>query len=1050
VEPQEICALCCMPVNPTQCLLIQNIPMHQMCFCCQHCRRNLSLLNYAVFQGAFYCKVCSKLLAEVIGKRGPNSTLSPNHQQLPVKGTWPNPRQESKMKSGFTGRILAREKMPQRPSSLHLQGNQSDKVTSQGKPKANCSPLKKDANNYTGRKHERYGIKETRPQDSTMILHSPQRSDRSYYKTWEDNSIPESFGEQKKSQLPRVIGPKCGDRVLHWIKKVHGNQELGALENRQLFVDEGIVGVQVGKTGSSILEKARRFQYSTSGVERSISKVTSLSLNLPRSSLGGTFLSSEGALRHATVTPAVTTQGTPQLAKDCFQGDLQSGGDSSWKVTSDGKNPRQVVKPLPKIRTMLSALVPLPEQRSKKKLQKPSQKSAPDTLESKHTEEPNDNTMASMENEKPSQSKPEGLVSSPGHEEKKNNQIEHSKKTFNVDPAKPCLETNQEPKPSWMTRNEFFEEETKILQPEKRPNMDSQLSPETLPLNKEDKKDDMHPRAISDKFVTLTCFPVSLDTEAKGRTSPSATVGNIKDGNSLSSSQADDVENGEVLPRNSLQEHATLIWNPEPTPEITNTNEKLQAHASSGSHLELAFQESRDISFLSSAKDPETLPSCEVPHLIEKQETGHVTMEIKAQHESVPETSQDIIAKPSRKQPLKKQNNPFAQFFAPKTQRSIPSQKPISGTKKAAKTHSALLTLFGHSVSKDKSQKEWPRKELGKLSGKVYLQPAHFSSLPKPDFSMKDENSGMALQTRNSETGPQDSEESHGIGSKENHNRNSLPLDSVNTVFLDLGRETRMQPRSKPLDVLRQSNINTEHTVEEPEKSLALTSFQSCVTSTENISQYSANTLVETSFSCTNVISEQESDNVDSQDLEIKARNVSLLHPLAKDETRALDEENRIPDMLSSFKGMEESASMEKGSTESSPGSDTEFVHTKDHFCSENFLGLSHPQFAELEPNMVIKEDSLRNNQPPESGNFQALELNSDYPFEPTLHVEEATNENYSIKENHYHPVLIPVQSMPELLQDTLQSKATERSDKSPPEDQIQVSESRHPQEQLQ
>uniref|UniRef100_A0A2D4GP79 Uncharacterized protein n=1 Tax=Micrurus corallinus TaxID=54390 RepID=A0A2D4GP79_MICCO len=103
-----------------------------------------------------------------------------------------------------------------------------------------------------------------------------------------------------------------------------------------------------------------------------------------------------------------------------------------------------------------------------------------------------------------------------------------------------------------------------------------------------------------------------------------------------------------------------------------------------------------------------------------------------------------------------------------------------------------------------------------------------------------------------------------------------------------------------------------------------------------------------------------------------------------------------------------------------------------------------------MEPNMEIKEDSLRNNQPPESGNFQALESNSDHPFEPTLHVEQATNENYSVKENHYHPVLIPVQSMPELLRDTLQSKATERSDKSLPEDRIQVSESRHPQEHLQ
>ncbi|XP_058039623.1 uncharacterized protein LOC131198709 [Ahaetulla prasina] len=1019
-----------MPIYSTQRLVIQNIPMHQTCFCCQHCRRNLSLLNYSVFQGAFYCKVCSKLLAEVIGKRTPNTTLSPNHQQLLLKGTQPNPRQESKTKSGPTGRILAREKMPQRPSNLHLQDNQST-VTSQDKLKTICSPLKKGAKNYICRKHERCGTKETQPQDLPIVL---QRSDRSCHKTWVDNSTSESFGEQKKSQLPRVIGPKCGDQVLHWIKKIYGSQEQEALESRQLFGDERIVGIQVGtKIGSRILEKARRFQSNTSEVERSTSKVTPLSLNLQRSSLGGPFLSSEGALRHTTVTPAAATLCAPQLAKNHSQG-KKPGEDSSWKITSDGKNPRQVAIPLPKGRTMLPALVPPLEQRSKKKLQKTSQENTLDMLETKDVDEPNYNTMvAPLKNTETSQSMPEGLVSSPGHEEKKNDQTEHCEK--------PCLKTNQKPKASWMSRNEFLGEVTEILPPEERPSMDYQLSPETLPLNEEDKKNEMSPRGISDKFVTLTCFSVSLDTEAIGRTSSSATDGNIEDGSSLSNSQADDVENGEVLSRNSLQEHATLTRNTEP--EIKNTNEKLQAKASSGPNLELPFQEdtSRDISLLSSAKDPEILPSCEVPHLIEKQETGHVTMEIKAEHESVPaiKTSQDIIAKSSRKQLLKKNNDPFAQFFASKTQRSIPSQKPISGTKKTPKAQSALLTLFGHSVNKDKSQKEWPRKDLGELSGKVNLQSTHFSSLSKPDFPKKDKNSGVVLQTRNSEAGPQVSEVTHRIGSKGNQSRNSPPLDSL-TVSLELGREisspTRMQSRSKCLDVPRQSN--TKHAAEEPEKSLPLTSSQSCEISTENMSQCSANTSVETSVSCRNILSEQELDNVNSQDLELKARNVSLLDPLAKGETQALDEENWVPDRLSTFKGTEVSARTEEENVESSPGSDTGLVPMIGHFCSgssENFLGLSHPQFTELEPNMMIKENS----QLPESGNFQALESNSDHPFELTLHVEQTTNENYSIKEDHFHPVLIPSQSMPELLRDTLQSKATGRSAEvtSPPEDQI-------------
>ncbi|KAK9396048.1 hypothetical protein NXF25_019409 [Crotalus adamanteus] len=968
------------------------------------------------------------MLAEVVGKRAPNTALSPNHQQLALKHIQPKPRQVSENKSGPTGSILAREKMPQRSSNLSLQ---SDKVTSEEKPKNIYWPLKKEAKNYIGRKHDPSGTKETWLQDSSMALHSPEKSDRSYHKTWEDNSIPESFGEQKKRQLPRVIGPKCGDHVLHRIKKVHGSQELGALENRTLSVDKGIVGIQVGKTGSSILEKARRFQSSTSEVEKTVSKLTPLSLSLPRSSLGGPFLSSEGKLR---CTPKTTKLDSPQLTIDRFQG-KNPGGVFSWKVTSGGKNPRQMVEHLPTVRTMLPALAPPLEQRSKKKLQKASQENTLNTLEAKVAEEPNYKTMAPMKIEKPTQSKPERLVSSPGREEKKNNQTEQGEKAlaFSVDPMKSCLKTNQDAKPSWMSKNEFLREVTETLQPEKQPGMDNQLSPEILPLNEEDKKDEMYPRGISDNFVTLTCFSVFQDTEPKDRTSSSATDGNIEDGSSLSSSQADDDdENREVLSRNNLQEHPTSICNPEHAPEVTHTNEKLQAKASSGHNLEFASQEvtSRNISHLSSAQDLEILPSCEVPYLIEKQETGHITMEIKAQHESAPfvETSQDIIDQPSRKQLLKKQNNPIALFFASKTRRSVPSQKPTSGIKKAPKTQSALLTLFGHSVNKDKSHKEWPRKDLGKLSGKVNLQSTYFSSLPKSDFSKKDENSGVVLQTRNSD--PRDSKESCGICPKGTQNGNSPSLDSVNIVSSEISSLTRMQSSSKSRDIPRQSNImvNTEHPAKESEQSLPFTSFQSCVMSTENMPQYSANTLVETSVSCRNSLSEQELDNVDSQDLELKARNVSLLDSLAKDETEGLEEETQVPDTLSSFQGMEESANMEKENAESSPGFHTEFVDMKDQFCSgssENFLRLSCPQFAELEPNMVIKEDSLRNSQPPDTGNFQTLEYNSDHPFEQTLHAEQATNENYSIEENHFHPVLIPSQSMPELLRDTLQSKAT-------------------------
>ncbi|XP_025024068.1 uncharacterized protein LOC112540949 [Python bivittatus] len=1028
-----------------------------MCFCCQHCRRKLSLLNYAVFQEAFYCKICCKLLAGVVGKSPPNPTLSPNRQQLLQKDTQLNPRRESKNKNSPTGRILAREKMPPRFSNLHPQGSLSDK------PKTICSPLKKDVKGDIGRKYDRYGTKKTWLQDPAMVLRSSQQADASHYKTWEDKSIAESSRVQKKkSQLPKVTSPKSGDHILHWVKKVHGSQDLGVLENRQLFVDGGIVGVEVGKIGSSILEKVRRFQSDSFKVERSISKASSLSLNLPRSSLASSFLSPDGGLRSTTVTPVATTAGAPQLAKDPFQGKKPSGA-SSWKATSDGKNQRQIlpmVEPLPKVRTTLPALAPPVDNRSKKKLQRATQENTLNTVVTEDTEELNSNNMAPMKNKKPSPSKPEGLVSSPGYEEKGNNQTEHSDKTLasNFDPMKSCLKTNQEHKPSWISRNEFLGEAIEILHPERQPSMDSQLSPETHPLmNEEVKKNEMYPRGTPDSFGSLTCTPDldSQNTEPKDTTSSSATDGDIEDGSSLSSSQPDDVENREVLPRNNLQEDAALICNIEPPIKITNTNEKLPAKASSEHNLQLAFQEdtSRDTSLLASVsytKDPEILLSCEVPCLIEKQETGQVTVEIKAQNGkgSVIETSQDITDKSARKQPLKKQNNPFAQFFASKTQRSVPNQKLTSGTKKAPK--SALVTLFGHSVNKDKSQKEWPRKDLGELSGKVSLQSTHYSNLPKPDSSKKEENSKVVIQTMNSGAGPQESEESHRSCSKENQNGNSPSLDCVNTFSLELGRDIAspigMPSRTKSLDIPRQSNLNTENTAKDHGQSLPFTSLQDCLVSTENMSQYSTNPSVETSVSCRNPLSEQglykfsNLANVDSQDLELKARNVSLLDPLREDETQALDEVHQVPDTLLSFKGVEGSANMERDAAETSPGLDSEIVQTNDDFCSgssENYLQVSSPQFSELELNVGFRDDSLSNRQPPETGNPQTFGSNSDHPFELTLHVEQASNEDYSIGENHLHPVLTSFPHMPELLRDTLQGKATERSveAKSLPED---------------
>uniref|UniRef100_A0A8B9P531 LIM zinc-binding domain-containing protein n=1 Tax=Apteryx owenii TaxID=8824 RepID=A0A8B9P531_APTOW len=43
--------------------------LHRSCFCCQICRRKLSLQNYAALHGVFYCQLHYKQMAEVKSRR---------------------------------------------------------------------------------------------------------------------------------------------------------------------------------------------------------------------------------------------------------------------------------------------------------------------------------------------------------------------------------------------------------------------------------------------------------------------------------------------------------------------------------------------------------------------------------------------------------------------------------------------------------------------------------------------------------------------------------------------------------------------------------------------------------------------------------------------------------------------------------------------------------------------------------------------------------------------------------------------------------------------
>ncbi|XP_057254274.1 uncharacterized protein LOC130593266 [Pezoporus wallicus] len=54
---KEVCASCLQPVYSMERVVTDKVCVHHSCFCCQVCRRKLSLQNYAALHGTFYCQV---------------------------------------------------------------------------------------------------------------------------------------------------------------------------------------------------------------------------------------------------------------------------------------------------------------------------------------------------------------------------------------------------------------------------------------------------------------------------------------------------------------------------------------------------------------------------------------------------------------------------------------------------------------------------------------------------------------------------------------------------------------------------------------------------------------------------------------------------------------------------------------------------------------------------------------------------------------------------------------------------------------------------------
>ncbi|NWJ08546.1 LIMD2 protein, partial [Crypturellus undulatus] len=53
----EVCTSCLQPLYPMERVGSDKVCLHHSCFCCQICKRKLSLQNYAALHGMFYCQL---------------------------------------------------------------------------------------------------------------------------------------------------------------------------------------------------------------------------------------------------------------------------------------------------------------------------------------------------------------------------------------------------------------------------------------------------------------------------------------------------------------------------------------------------------------------------------------------------------------------------------------------------------------------------------------------------------------------------------------------------------------------------------------------------------------------------------------------------------------------------------------------------------------------------------------------------------------------------------------------------------------------------------
>ncbi|XP_034985724.2 uncharacterized protein LOC118092093 [Zootoca vivipara] len=1053
-------------------MAIQNVPLHHACFCCKHCGKKLSLANYATFQGTFYCKSHHQLLAGV-KKRSPEENAG-----IRQKDQQPSPGLGSKDRNNRPGKLLAREKMQPPFSGLCSQANLRPprqarrEMASKNKPISSWPPLKEAAGKEIGREYGSPGATKKPLQDAVLILQCRSGAGGGLREAPGGKSTAESAqAEKKQRQLPRVTFPKPGS---HWIKTAGGSGDLRVLGKRQLFTGESILGAQGRKKGLSIAERAAMFQGNPLKMKRSVPVVSPLTPTPLESPSFGSLPSCSEALRTSKATrfaaSGVTVADASSLAKGSLEGKRLSSGSSSSTGASDERRAEQILpraELLPKARVPLPALAPAD---SRQKLPEASKGSMSITLACEEAGQLSHSSAEPTEVRKPSPAKAESSVYLPEHKGEQSNEEEALGSS--PDSLETCLAADQASEHLWEGRMEFPGREMQaVIDPASLQRPENQLYPETHNSKEAEKRREKEMQAGGDLDSTETQNGILQEISPNSKPEERATTSDEEaeiGGHSASSSQAEYAPKMGVPQRNNPQD-SPLTSNTAPftsenlepcdlLAKIADTKEKIPGKASSDDNIQLEEETFRRTILQASkiqVKDQETFDSCEVPRLTEKQVMGSTKVAMKPQVENG-SGAQTICSKETTKESARKQKerNPLARLFASKTQGRACKQEEPAVTKKALKTQSALATLFGYSLEKDKTPKAVAKPSMKASSGEG-LSLVCFSNLPKLGTCKESETSGL-IQAKGSEAGLRDSEENYG---RDGRRESSPPLDSAKAfsadalpieLSTDISSSIEVVSGMKGPEAPKQSHLQMDTVLSDNNKSSLLSNFQdSLTTAAENPWQCSTSSLMETNSEINvsgcdpydqDLQNFPNQDAMDSQYLEIKAENVSLLGPSREDEAQC---DYRVPDMLLFSMGVDRSASMGgSGLQSSSLDLDTGSMEVKNEACSgvsasENVSEVNNlHQFSESEPPRGI---SPNNNDTPGTGNYEmfqnpqsCLQLCEDVLL--GLDVEKSTAGGYPSGKVDIPSFLGSLQHIPELLRDTIQrntegsAAATEQS----------------------